>query len=291
MSQRFATTLPTMELRDGTPAIWSALREHGAVVLKAAAASPDAFDLLTDQFADGFRIHQDPTRQRYNPADTTQSVTSGSDAIGLHAERAYLPGRPEVLFFCCLTPPTSGGETTLCDGAAIVDALAAHDVQRLDDMTLLWRSTLDRPRWQRMWHSEDEAETAARFHAALQRSGETTRTTHWFDADGTLHVEHLAPSLSLGRLSGRKAFANYLLLQADDPTGPHATQTTGDEVPGDLLRHAADAARDLTIDIAWQRGDVAIIDNTRSMHGRRAFAGGARQVLVRMGDARLPGER
>ena len=47
----------------------------------------------------------------------------------------------------------------------------------------------------------------------------------------------------------------------------------------------------LTIDITWQRGDVAIVDNTRCLHGRRAFAGAAREILIRMGDARLPCQR
>jgi alpha-ketoglutarate-dependent taurine dioxygenase len=46
-------------------------------------------------------------------------------------------------------------------------------------------------------------------------------------------------------------------------------------------------AESLTTEIAWQRGDVAIIDNTRCLHGRRAFPGGTREILTRMGDARL----
>ena len=85
-------------------AIWTPLREHGAVLLRGAAFSAAAFETATAPFAEHFRIHQDPARRGYNPADTTQSVTAGQDAIGLHAERAYLPGRPELLFFCCVTP-------------------------------------------------------------------------------------------------------------------------------------------------------------------------------------------
>jgi alpha-ketoglutarate-dependent taurine dioxygenase len=304
------------------------------VLLKRAAQSPEAFEAVTDRFADHFRIHQDPTRHRYNATDTTQSVTGGSDAIGLHAERAYLPGRPELLFFCCLTPPTSGGATTLCDGAAIVDTLSAEDVRRLETMTLRWTATLNRLMWQRMWNSEDRAEMLARFDAATERYGEQPRTRRWFeDTDSptetnartntatnatteqdTLHVDYVVPALSTGRLSGRKAFANYLLLAQDEPDGPSATLVRTPErealvaddvlespsgastregeddapVPRDLLRRVGEAADAQTIDVAWEQGDIAIIDNTRCMHGRRAFSGGARQILVRMGDARLP---
>jgi alpha-ketoglutarate-dependent taurine dioxygenase len=276
-------------LRDPS-AIWTPLREHGAMLLRGAAFSAAAFEAATAPFAERFRIHQDAARRGYNPADTTQSVAAGQDAIGLHAERAYLPDRPELLFFCCITPAASGGETTLCDGAAIVDRLSSEDVRALDAMTLTWRSTLDKARWGRLYHTDDQALMSTLFSASIAIHGEKSRTRYWFDDGETLHVEYRAPSLIAGRISGRKAFANYLLLAALEPAGPRATQADGSPVPADLLRRVADAAESLTIEIAWQRGDVVIIDNTRCLHGRRAFTGAAstREILTRMGDARLP---
>ena len=285
------TVLPVLvcdDRLDDSQAIWTPLREHGAVLLRGAAFSPSAFEIATVAFAEHFRVHQDPTRRRHNPTDTTQSVADGDEAIGLHAERAYLPGRPELLFFCCMTPPVSGGETTLCDGAAIVDRLAPADVRALDTMTLAWRSTLDKTRWSRLYHTEDSALASTLFSAAIGIHGETPRTRYWFDDDEALHVEYQAPGLIAGRIGGRKAFANYLLLAALEPDGPCATQADASPVPPDLVRRVADAADALTIDIVWQRGDVAIIDNTRCLHGRRAFSGGPREILARMGDARLP---
>ena len=284
------TVLPVLACNDrlADPGVlWTPLREHGAVLLRGAAFSAAAFEAATAPFAEYFRVHQDPTRRGYNPADTTQSVTGGEDAIALHAERAYLPGRPELLFFCCVTPPASAGETTLCDGAAIVDRLSAEDVRALDAMTLTWRSTLDKPRWRRLYHTGEPALAATLFSASIAIHGEKPRTRYWFDDDETLHVDYHAPSLIAGRISGRKAFANYLLLAALEPSGPRATQADGSPVPADLLRRVSDVAESLTTEIAWQRGDVAIIDNTRCLHGRRAFAGGAREILTRMGDARL----
>jgi alpha-ketoglutarate-dependent taurine dioxygenase len=279
--------LRTADLAD-TRSIWMTLREHGAVLLKGAASSAAAFDALTEPFAEHFRIHQDPTRRGYNAADTTQSVTAGEDAIGLHAERAYMPGRPEMLFFCCITPPVSGGATTLCDGAAVVDRLSADDVRALDALMLMWRVTLEPQRWQRLWHTDDPAVASACFDEALTRHGEQMQTKHWFDGDGTLQIEYLTPSLTLGRISRQKSFANYLLLAAEEPGGPSATQADGAPIPLHLLRRVAALANALTIDIEWDRGDVVLIDNMRCLHGRRAFAGGPREILTRMGDARLP---
>lgn len=276
--------LPRLSLHDGTAAIWAALRASGGVLLNAAAATPAEFEAVTTTFASNFRVHQDPTRRRYNDADTMQSVTGGSDAIGLHAERAYLPGRPELLFFCCLTPPTDGGATTFCDGAAIVQALAVEDVGRWEAATIVWHTSQDARMWQRLWGTEDRADAARRIDEVLDRHGERARARHWFDGD-TLHVEYRTPALDGSWISGRQAFANYLILQDQEATGPRATLDDGSPIPRDLFERTAAAADALTIDLAWTRGDIAIIDNTRCMHGRRAFAGGDRQILVRMGDA------
>jgi hypothetical protein len=285
------TVLPVLACNDrlADPGVlWTPLREHGVVLLRGAAVSAPAFEAATAPFAEYFRVHQDPTRRGYNPADTTQSVTAGDDAIGLHAERAYLPGRPELLFFCCVTPAASGGETTICDGAAIVDRLSPEDVRALDAMTLTWHAALDKPRWRRLYHTDEPALAATLFSASIAIHGEKARTRYWFDDSETLHVDYHARALIAGRISGRKAFANYLLLAALEPSGPRATQADGSAIPLDLLDRVADVAASLTTEIAWQRGDIAIIDNTRCLHGRRAFTGGTREILTRMGDARLP---
>ena len=41
----------------------------------------------------------------------------------------------------------------------------------------------------------------------------------------------------------------------------------------------AQIAEQLTFDLAWQQGDVALVDNFLVMHGRRSFRG-RRKVLV-----------
>lgn len=273
--------LPRLSSPADTDTIWAELRTSGVLILDAAAASRDEFERVTERLATNFRIHQDPERRRYVADDTTQGVSPGGEALALHAERAYLPASPELLFFYCAVPPGNGGATTVCDGAAIVDALTAADREQLAAMTLVWKTSLEQPMWQRMWSTTDQARAAQLLEEAIARHGE--RATHAFQGD-VLHVEYETPALRTGPISGRPAFANYLLLSANEATGPQPSQADGSRVPADLLQRVATVADALTVDIAWRRGDVAVIDNTRCLHGRRAFSGGQREILVRMGD-------
>ena len=51
------------------------------------------------------------------------------------------------------------------------------------------------------------------------------------------------------------------------------------DISPDSMQIAIELADELSFDIAWQPGDVALIDNFLVMHGRRPFAG-ERRVLA-----------
>ena len=57
--------------------------------------------------------------------------------------------------------------------------------------------------------------------------------------------------------------------------------TLGDATALDVhaMQAAVALAEELTVDLQWQRGDVALVDNFRVMHGRRPFVG-ERRVLA-----------
>ena len=45
------------------------------------------------------------------------------------------------------------------------------------------------------------------------------------------------------------------------------------------MQSAVSLAEELTVDLQWRPGDVALVDNLRVMHGRRPFQG-ERKVLA-----------
>ena len=56
----------------------------------------------------------------------------------------------------------------------------------------------------------------------------------------------------------------------------------GSEVSHELMREIGAVAKQLTVEVQWERGDVLMVDNTRVMHGRRDWPDSGRVILVRM---------
>ena len=57
----------------------------------------------------------------------------------------------------------------------------------------------------------------------------------------------------------------------------------GSVVSADEIKELRDIAETCTVEINWQDGDVAVIDNTRVMHGRRAIKDQDRTLFIGMG--------
>ncbi len=85
--------------------------------------------------------------------------------------------------------------------------------------------------------------------------------------------------------SGRKVFFNQLIAAfkgwKDSRNDPSTAITYGDGTPldRDAALAAADLAEEVAVDLDWQQGDVALLDNFVVMHGRRPFKG-TRKVLA-----------
>jgi len=108
-----------------------ALKEHGAVVVRAGASLND-FESLSDQLIAPMVHHSTSTnveRDVVNADGTTSTVNKGMDYIPLHREGSYAPGCPDLLMLYCVRPADAsepGGQTTLCDGVDVLKALPAN---------------------------------------------------------------------------------------------------------------------------------------------------------------------
>jgi len=228
--------------------------------------------------------------------DRTDRVFTANEAppeatIRLHHELAQTPVYPRHLLFFCERAAEMGGATALCRSDDLYDILAKRFtdfVRSVEQHGVVYRHVMpseDDPTSSmgRSWRSTLSVESRDEATARLAALGYSSR---WLDGDD---VEVLTPPLpgTLALADGRTSFFNQIVATRswrdcrNDPEQA-ARLGNGDPIPLDLRNVIAEQTDALAIDLDWQVGDLAMLDNHRVQHGRRPFQG-KRSVLVAFG--------
>jgi alpha-ketoglutarate-dependent taurine dioxygenase len=279
--------LPVITDPDPT-AVMAELARSGAVLVRADAVSHEDFIGLGDALmAPMSRAWPGGEREPVAGDPTTTTVTRGRYGMPLHREASYAPYPPSLLMFRCERSARHGGETTLCDGVALLRALPDQVRRFVTGRELYWETHWADAAWQAAWRTTDPgaAERAVRDWAARLPPGEALSVAF---TPGGMTLRYWTSCTPPALFDSAPAFCNSLLILAagtDDyyvETGLRARLTDGSPFPADVLAEVGEVAAGTAIDVAWRPGDILVINNTRVMHGRRPFRGD-RRVLVRMG--------
>lgn len=267
---------------------------HGAVLFRGfPVRTADDFD----RFVAGFGLvnftYEDSlsnaVRMNRTPRVFTANEAPPTVTIFLHHEMAQTPIYPSKLFFFCEQPAESGGATPICRSDVLWNRLALRCPKFARDCVekgLRYSNVMPGENdpnsgMGRSWQSTLKAKTR---EDAERRLAELRYSWQWLE-DGCLRAT--TPVLQGVRdlPDGRKSFFNQLIAAfhgwKDTRNDPSKAITFGDGTPLDSegVATAVQLADELTFDIAWQRGDVALVDNYVAMHGRRTFSG-TRKVLA-----------
>jgi alpha-ketoglutarate-dependent taurine dioxygenase len=199
--------------------------------------------------------------------------------LPMHGEMYYMMNRPILIWFCCSRPALSGGETTVCDGAEVWKSLrpatkTLFETQRLK--YLRWYTKAD---WQSRFQTDDITEVEHFCHendqsVTVDRQAQTVTT------------EYLYPAVITSRWGGHRVFINNIGPVTDQEQKGQTKNLVrledGSKIPDEVLREINQVIGDLTRGIAWKRGDFAVVDNTRVLHGRAAFQDNQREIFSRM---------
>lgn len=277
-----------------TNAVREALKEHGAVVVRAGATLED-FESLSDELITPIVHHSTSTtveRDAVNAEKTTATVNKGMDYIPLHREGSYAPGCPDLLMLYCVRPadPSDpGGQTNLCDGVELLKALPANTQKFVNDAILKWSWSATPERWRASLGADSKEAALARLNMMTKRLPSWEKLEAEFDDDilkGVFQTLCVIPT----RWGGKRSFCNSLLIyhyrQATEFYPKHQyvpTLSDGSPFPHDLLAEISGYANERTHSTHWRANDILIFDNSRYMHGRTGFKDTQRQILVRMG--------
>lgn len=230
------------------------------------------------------RVTFDPARS--HTTETTQMVDAGLGPIGLHIENGNTPRCPDLVTFFAQTAAFEGSQTTICDGRAVWDSFDdARKARWSQPMTV--ERVLPEALWKRYLANEHPALShpdEVRMEHVLQFKAAVPGQDFELHEDGSLTyrltVEAVRPSVLGG---AERGFANAVLGPSHNYQPPRYTLADGSLVTAEEIEEIRALAETVTHEINWQDGDIAILDNTRVMHGRRAIADANRNLFIGMG--------
>ncbi|WP_255670803.1 TauD/TfdA family dioxygenase [Blastopirellula sediminis] len=267
---------------------------HGAILFRGFPLSEPA---EFDRFIAAFEIENFPyevslsnaVRTNFTPRVFSANEAPSTVTIYLHHEMAQTPIFPSKLFFCCWQAAEAGGATPLCRSDVLFDQMQerfpqfAYDCETkgLKYSNVMPAANDASSGMGRSWQSTFRVETREEAQARMSEYG---YAWEWLE-DGSLRAT--TPILPAVRevSPGRKVFFNQLIAAfcgwKDSRNDPSKSITFGDGSPLDrgVVMEVANMAEQLTFDLPWQNGDVALVDNFLVMHGRRTFQG-PRKILA-----------
>ncbi len=234
-------------------------------------------------------------RRVYAPGVYSESKWPRTHPMCAHHELSYAAISPSLMLFACLTAATRGGATPLADAAALLDALPASLVERFERVGWLLIRNYD---------EEIGASIADAFGVDERGAVEQYCRSHAIDfewrADGTLRTRQRRPAVVRHPLTGRRCWFNqaaflsqwtlapevreYLVDTYGEERLPFTTRFgDGEPIGADVVERINAAYEANAVREPWQAGDLLLVDNVRTAHGREAFEG-ERDVVVGMAD-------
>lgn len=225
------------------------------------------------------RITLDPARS-FHGGEVAQKVDAGTAAVGLHLENGNSPFRPDLTWFLCEKAAARGSQTTVCDGYRVWDAMdEAARAQFGQD--IVYSRRVDEPKWKAfVFHNLEGRKPLAdiEFADMVALAGDDPGTTLRLDGDGSVFYAYRTPAAPATLFGGRPAWANSVFGPSYNYETPRITFADGGELPAGLVASLRSLTEELTEDLDWRDGDVALIDNTRVMHGRREILDADRTI-------------
>jgi alpha-ketoglutarate-dependent taurine dioxygenase len=248
-------------------------RRYGAIWFSGFTPSMEHFKSFTNALSAGFMeyVGGAMSRSPINGDQTVVSVTNAGDNFGvpLHGELYYRNDPPRLLWFYCDVPAEKGGETTVCDAFLLCERLSDHGRDFLKAHRIVYIRTYTSDEMEAIYHTRDFEKVRAMCEA---RGIECESKLN-----GLVLTRYTTSALVPDSSGTRLAFINNILpvigLEMAGKTNSLVRLENGYGLPHDVVLEIRRVSEELTFPVPMRSGDLLMVDNTRMMHGRRAFTG------------------
>jgi alpha-ketoglutarate-dependent taurine dioxygenase len=116
-------------------------KTYGVVLFRSFSIGIERFQALVRSCSKTQILYPGNNRVLVSQDGKLQTVAVSANSIPLHSELSHTPFRPEICWFYCVTAPSRGSETTLCDGSMLASELPIPIFQLLQCNMLRYRRT------------------------------------------------------------------------------------------------------------------------------------------------------
>lgn len=223
--------------------------------------------------------------------DKTQRIT-------MHNELSYSAKWPGKLFFSCLTPAETGGETLVADSRLILKNMNAEIVNDIKRRGIAYIRNLHGgkgvgPSWQDTFETSEKKQLETYCDAYGIRY-------EWRDND---NVRLIQPSKGIicHRKTNEEVWFNQIdqfhpyqlgeemydamqaIYETPEEFPMYVRYNDGKEITEDVVREILKTIDELTYAPQWEKNELLILDNELICHGRNPYSGD-RKVLVAMSE-------
>ncbi|MFE1744010.1 TauD/TfdA family dioxygenase [Coleofasciculus sp. H7-2] len=257
----------------------------------------EVFEQFVKATSDGkFLPYQEGSSPRTLVKDHIYTSTDypADQNIFLHSELSYANTWPLKVYFHCVKPAEQGGETPIADIRKVCDRIPLQIRDRFLQKEVMYvrnfGAGLGLP-WQKAFQTSDKTVVEAYCHEndieMEWKEGDKLRTrqirpavvnhpktgeTVWFNHAAFFHVSTLEAKIRQAMLAFSEIELPYNTYYGD-----------GSPIEPEVLEEIRSAYRQETVMFPWQAGDILMLDNMLTAHGRTPFVG-SRQVVVGMAE-------
>ena len=276
------------------------LLKHGAVLFKSFGIDdPQKLEACVNAFPGAPLNYAGGNSPRINVKGKVYTSTEhpATEHISLHNELSYANQWPQYIFFCCQTPALEGGNTSIANSRAILKGLSDNVKKAFSDKKVLYIRNLHGgygagPSWQNTFETKNKKEVELHCQAndiqyqwdeddnlklIEKRDGirihPETNEAVWFNQADQFH-----PSTN-----DSEVYEALMEIYEEDlhAMPQYVCFEDNSEIPLDMLEEIRTVGHQNTVLFDWEKGDMILLDNVLTAHGRTSFKG-PRKILVSM---------
>ena len=274
------------------------LLRHGAILFRGfPVATPEPFQEFCRTLSGELLEYRERSSPRTRVHGNVYSSTDypPDQTIFPHNEHSYSLTFPLRIYFFCETPAAEGGETPIADTRKVLQRIDRQVAARFIEKKWMYVRNFGDGfglSWQTVFQTQDKSVVERYCEASgievEWKEGNRLRTRQVRDAI-TVHPQtgeaiwfNHATFFNVSTLEQR--IRETLLAEfAEEDLPNNSYYGDGSRIEPEVINHLRTAYEEELVAFPWQKGDILLLDNMLTAHGRARYVG-ERRILVAMAE-------